>query len=311
MQALHHFEDLLVLLQGDLDVFRYPVLDLAERYGQRYREDALSILSKLEEFAGAHGETLADALKFYRAHVAETAEDRRLYQGSRKEGVLPQDLRFKRHYLFALTLSTALNRSRYELFLDYRKVIGEHVRKGISILEIGAGNCLDARFASSYGKVCAYEKNELSQVWHGILNLEETVDLHIEEYRFDQPQAYDLVTMIELLEHLADPVAYLKKTSQVLRHGGLAYLTFAIRMPQIDHLYDFGSIDECRGLLDQAGLTILHEQCMIDTFRPFEESERWQLAKDPRQAVIYCCLARRQEDEELGVLLSEFNEGVE
>src|SRR5436305_1283080 len=175
MPSLHHFEDLLRLLQGDLEVFRYPVLDLAERYGQRYREGALSILSKLEEFAGAQGQTLADALQLYRAHVAETAEDRRLYRGLRKESAVPQDLLFKRRYLYALTLSTVLNRSRYELFLDYRKIIGEHVRRGSSILEIGAGNCLDACVASSYGKVRAYEKNELSRVWHRILQLEATV----------------------------------------------------------------------------------------------------------------------------------------
>jgi len=311
MATVEGFEDFLDLIRNDLEIFRYPVLDLVERYRASYKEHALCILGKLEKFAGSQNETLAATLSFYARYVRQVAEDRLRLQGASKAGAISWDRRFKLDYLYALTLSTALNRSRYELFLDYRRTLEEHFQRRGALLEIGAGNCLDARFASSHGPVRAYEKNELSRMWQSILNLDERVDLRIEDYRFDEPDTYDFVTMIELLEHLENPAECLENTVRVLKDGGLAYLTFAIRMPQIDHLFNFTSVQECRNMLTEAGFALVREQCLIDTYLPFEESERWRLADDPRQAVIYCCLARKQRWEGPGSLLDGFNESLE
>jgi SAM-dependent methyltransferase len=311
MQNFDTFEGLLELMQGERALFRYSLRDLAERYGEEYKKNALFLVARLAEFAAANGETLADALDFYQSYIVQVAEERRCYQeGARREVTVPKDLRFKLHYLYALTLSTAFNRSRYELFLDYRRALGEHVQPGISILEVGVGNCLDAGFASSYGTVRAYEKNELSEVWHSILGLEKKVDLRIEEYCFDEPRSYDLVTLIEILEHLSDPGACLESAHRVLKDDGLAYLTFALRMPQIDHLHDFSSLAECRNLLQETGFTVLREQSLIDTYRPFEESERWQLADDSRQSVLYCCMVRKV-SREACAFFGGFNEDLD
>jgi SAM-dependent methyltransferase len=310
MATLESFADFLDLLQDDLEFFRYPVLDLVDRYGESYKGNALFILGRLEKFAGAQGDTLVDTLSFYARYVKQVAEDRQRLQGGTKAGAIPWDRQFQLEYIYALTLSTALNRSRYELFVDYRRVLEEHFQRG-ALLEIGAGNCLDAEFASSCGTVRAYEKNELSRVWQSALSLDKTFDLRIEEYRFDEPDAYDFVTMIELLEHLEDPGKCLENTARVLKDGGLAYLTFAIRMPQIDHLFNFMSVQECRNLLAETSLAPIWEQCLIDTYLPFEENERWRLADDPRQAVIYCCLVRKMRREELGTVVDEFNERLE
>ncbi|HEX3553916.1 MAG TPA: methyltransferase domain-containing protein [Thermoanaerobaculia bacterium] len=307
---LQRFEDFLELLGSDLNLFRYSVMDLEQRYGERYRQDALLILRKLEEFAGLHGETLADTVAFYSAYISQVAENRRLFRGTLMKGAIPQDRRFKLQYLYALTLSTALNRSRYELFLDYRQTLATSVRSGISILEIGAGNCLDAQFASFYGKVRAYETNELSLAWRRFLDPDGEIDLSIAVYRFDEPRTYDLVTMIELLEHLEDPGACLANAERVLRDDGLAYLTFAIRMPQIDHHYNFMSIQECRDMLDANGFTPIREQCLIDTYMPFEDKDRWRLAEAPEHAVIYCCLAGKNDSEASAELLARFTEDI-
>jgi len=303
---IHNFEDFLALLRNGLELFRFSVLDLEERYGERYRENALFILRKLEEFAGLHGETLADTLAFYSAYVAEVAENRKIFRGALMAGAVPQDPRFKLQYLYALTWSTIVNRSRFELFLDYRQALEENVPKGISILEIGSGNCLDAQFASSYGRVHAYETNELSLVWQRLLAPGGEIDLSIEIYPFDEPRTYDLVTMVELLEHLEDPAACLANAERVLQDDGLAYLTFAIRMPQIDHLYNFMSIQECRDMLAENGFTPVREQCLIDRYLPFEEIDRWRLAEDEQHAVIYCCLARKHDRQSSAALLAEF-----
>jgi hypothetical protein len=49
---LETFDDVLALLTGDLEIFRYPVSALVERFGDRYRRDSLEALRSLDRFAG-------------------------------------------------------------------------------------------------------------------------------------------------------------------------------------------------------------------------------------------------------------------
>lgn len=307
------FNGFVALLCGELEVFLYPVTDLAERWGDRYRQDALYILDRLAAFAHGQGESLGDALRFYRSHVDQVALDRRRFldEGVWPDPAAPEDEKAHRQYLYALTLSTVLNRSRYELFLNYRRAVKKYMKPGALVLEIGAGNCLDAAFASACAKVEAYEKNPLSRVWRCLVDPEGRIDLHLEECRFERASACDWVTMIELLEHLPDPSAYLQGASRVLRDDGLAYLTFALRMPQHDHLWLFESVQECRDLLAENRFRVLRDDCLIDSCLPFRGDERWHLADHPAHPAIYCCLAQKHGGEPRSVSLEDFNAALE
>lgn len=307
--ATRDFEAFLALLQGDLEVFLCMAKDLEARYGGLYRKDALFILNHLDAFARHQGETLGDVLGFYRNYVDRVSRERRIFQatGAWPAALGPDGDWAYRKYLYALTLSTMLTPSRYELFLDYRRALEDHLLPGSSILEIGAGNCLDAASASTRGRVEAYERNPLSRVWQSLLDPAGRIDLRIEECRFERAQAHDWVTMIELLEHLPDPATYLEGALRVLRDDGLAYMTFALRMPQADHLWPFQSVEECRELLQVSGFRLVRDHCLIDTCMPYEENERWSLAEDSTQAVIYCCLARKHVDRQAASRLADFN----
>lgn len=314
--AVDSFSDVLRLLGGGMELFHYSASHLGERYGDAYRSDAVFIFQKTEEFARACGEDLPAALASYRSWIERAAAERAAGDATRRgeeaAGGGLDDPGLRRDYLYALTLSTALNRSRYELLRDYRLAVEEHLQAqaGASILEIGAGNCLDSALASRYGKVSAYERNDLSLVWLRLLDLGGRVDLRIEDYLFDQPGAFHLVVMVELLEHVADPGAYLDGARRVLRDDGLAYFTFAVRMPQFDHLTHFDSIEECRGLLADHGFAVRREQCLVDTYLPFEDEDRWRLGEDPRHAVVYSCLAHKQAPRGAAEGLRAFNEEI-
>jgi SAM-dependent methyltransferase len=306
------FERFRALLCGSLEVFLYVVEELERRYGDRYRCDALFILDRLDAFARNQGETLGEALLFYRSYLDRVTRERRGYQESGAWPVKTEpDEKAHLEYLYSLSLSTVLNRSRYELFLDYRHAVEKLMKAGASILEIGAGNCLDATFASSRGHVEAYELNPLSRIWHRLLDPGSQIDLRIEECRFECEQAYDWVTMVELLEHLPDPSTYLEKAFRVLRDGGLAYLTFALRMPQADHLWLFQSVHECQDLLRESGFGLLREHCLIDTWMPYDEADLWSLADDPAHAAIYCCVAQKRADRPAEDGLEDFNAELE
>jgi Methyltransferase domain len=312
-------EQFLKQLDGELELFRYAIRDLLERYGDRYHADATFILTNLARFAAPHNQTLADILRLYADYLKQLlAEYHSFAQTGRyphlTEGELAQlfgDARFQINYLYILTLSTPLNRSRYEVFLHYRRMLAKYLKAAHSLLEIGGGNCLDALSLSAYGKVEVYERNPWSLSWLELLGLQDKIALQIADYEFADDRKYDFVAMIELLEHVSAPVAYLRGLHRVLKDGHYAYCTFAIRMPQFDHLYQFNSIADCQKLLADSGLQVVEDYCTINTHQPFAEAARWQLAADRRYAITYCCLVQKQSPHARQQLINLFNEEIE
>ena len=316
MQTL---DDFVHLLDGDLELFGYEIRALTERYGEVYTRDATFILTHLEQFAAHHGDTLLGVLQLYSDFTRQVVEDSKLfartgrYQNSSESDIehLVSDPTFQLHYLYFLTLSSALLRNRYEIFTHYRSMVRKHLRGDSLCLEIGGGNCIDAMFLSDFGCVTVFERNESSLLWQKILGIENKVNLKIADYDFHDRAKYDFVTMIELLEHVSDPAQYLKGTHLILKNEGSAYLTFALRMPQVDHLFLFDSIEQCQGLLGDSGFSIVEEFCTINTHQPFAEESRWTLANNPKNAVTYCCYVKKNEACETQRLIDDFNDGLD
>ena len=318
-RTINCFEDFRQRLQGDCEPFAYHVRELEQLYGDTYRRDAALIMQQLESFASHHGDALPGVLHRYEEYTRELLAEYEAYRRTRRyrhsseeeiEHIVDGE-QFKKEYLYTLTLSTALNRSRYEVHLHFKEMIKKYLKPGSTILEIGGGNCLNALLASDYGRVCVYEKNELSLLWHEILELQDKVELKIQTYRFDEPNRYDFVVMVELLEHVNDPSRYLDGAYTVLKDKGHAYLTFALRMPQVDHVSEFTSVEQCHALLDEAGLPVVEEYCTISSHRPFDEEERWELARDPKYPVTYCCVVGKFASNEASPQVESFNEELE
>lgn len=73
----------------------------------------------------------------------------------------------------------------------------------------------------------------------------------------------DALVCVEVLEHLEDPVAFLKGLRKTLRPGALAFITAAVNAPNADHIYLYRSI---RGIADEllsAGFWVVQ---MVETF---------------------------------------------
>lgn len=65
------------------------------------------------------------------------------------------------------------------------------------------------------------------------------VQIHIELYTGQNPNYFDAIYLIELLEHLEDPFSLLEICHQSLKKDGKIFLTTATDIPQFDHLYNF------------------------------------------------------------------------
>jgi|KBSSwiStaDraftv2_1062776.scaffolds.fasta_scaffold27671_2 2-polyprenyl-3-methyl-5-hydroxy-6-metoxy-1,4-benzoquinol methylase len=309
------FEDFRALLKDQLELFAYPVDELINRYGQGYKDNTVFILQKLEDFARRHHHTLYDTLLLYADHIKQTADAYKLFgQTGKYEYTFEDEIKhivednaYQLHYTYVLALSTVLNRGRYELFLHYRQMVKKYLKANHSVLEIGAGNCLDSMFTSGYGQVDAYERNDMSLEWQEILDLNDKIKLRIENYEFDGAKKYDFITMIELLEHVSDPTVYLNGAHAVLNPAGKAYLTFAVRMPQVDHLYQIDTIEQCKKLVSDCKFKILEDYCTILNHMPFDEDRRWVLAEDPKYAVTYCCVVEKTPEREVDRIIRDFN----
>lgn len=70
-------------------------------------------------------------------------------------------------------------------------------------------------------------------------------------------QKWPVIISIEILEHLEDPLQFLRILRHMLSDGGKAFISAAITAPQRDHIFLYNGIDEIMSHLYQAGFEIL------------------------------------------------------
>ncbi len=65
------------------------------------------------------------------------------------------------------------------------------------------------------------------------------------------------IQTIEVLEHLSDPIAFLKGVRRLLRQDGVGFIAAALTAAQVDHLYLYWTPDEVIEHLHAAGFRVL------------------------------------------------------
>ncbi|MBX3548091.1 MAG: class I SAM-dependent methyltransferase [Xanthobacteraceae bacterium] len=69
----------------------------------------------------------------------------------------------------------------------------------------------------------------------------------------------DFVINVEVLEHLPDPVTFLKALNRMLAPGGLGMITAAVTAPNADHIYLYNSVDEVAAQVREAGFKVIEQ----------------------------------------------------
>jgi hypothetical protein len=70
----------------------------------------------------------------------------------------------------------------------------------------------------------------------------------------------DIVICQEVLEHLEDPLSFIKALRDMAQPSGWGYITAAINAAHTDHIYLYRSPDEVKSQIEEAGWVIEHTQ---------------------------------------------------
>ena len=93
----------------------------------------------------------------------------------------------------------------------------------------------------------------------------------------DAAGEYGALVAGEVLEHVEQPLAFLRKVRELAAPGAFIYVTTAINAPEIDHIYLFDSVEQVRRMTAEAGLRIEDEEVFPYTGLSLEECEARRL----------------------------------
>lgn len=169
------------------------------------------------------------------------------------------------HHMHGLALAQYLWQEQYERIEFFRKTLPSFTGACASYLEVGGGHGLYAWTALQ--QLPEKTRLDLLDISPSSIKLARQmigpsrinyVLKDIFEYETQQP--YDFITAGEIIEHLENPLAFLRKISGFLSPEGAIYLTTPVNAPMIDHIYLFNNVPEIRDLIASAGLEIVMEK---------------------------------------------------
>jgi len=135
---------------------------------------------------------------------------------------------------------------------------------GGSLLEIGPGHGLLMYFAARsarFSNILGWDVSQTSAsvTRSNLLKLELSENVHIENvdvFKVDKAPFADAIVLSELLEHVEDPVAFLKAAGRLLRRNGRVFINIPINSPAPDHIFLWRSPEAVFDSIELAGFHV-------------------------------------------------------
>lgn len=179
-------------------------------------------------------------------------------------------------YLPGLLLSHFLWPHHYRQleFFDAAFTRPMRVAGGARFVEVGVGTGLYSRrllqalpMATGHGLDISPSSQAYANRHVAAFGLESRYQVHLRDVADEANASASWLICVEVLEHLEDPVAFLKSLRRVLAPGGRAFITAALDAANADHIYLYRTSDQVRAHLEAAGFAL--EQAFLGAaYRP-------------------------------------------
>lgn len=152
--------------------------------------------------------------------------------------------------------------------------------------EIGPGFGQYLSKAIQFGKFTSFKAIDISDTsvansnkYLDYLNISDKCRVKKEDFfQYDSNSKFDTIVMGEVLEHVEQPLAMLKKIREILASKGKAFITTVINAPAFDHIFLFNTLEEVLDLCKQAGFKIVEHEYYIANDLPLEKALKKKVA---------------------------------
>lgn len=236
-------------------------------------EEKLTLESYID-YCTCSGQTVEYLAKCYDLIVKDTLREQLFFQKHKRyryssyaevaDSVYLND-EYMAMYMHGLAITAFLwpnHRKMRRYFLDAipKKSTGNY-------LEIGPGHgvyLLSAMQLTSYehfeGIDISPKSIELTRriLESGKFAIPGSFDLHCRDFLADQGtgRKYDAIVMGEVLEHVEEPLSFLRTIRSLASEDSFIYITTCINAPAIDHIYLFESVESLEDVICTSGLSI-------------------------------------------------------
>ena len=244
-----------------------------EAMDEEFHQHAEGFLGRFERFMAARGESFDYGvecfLKLRECMLQERSAFLRSGQYANRsfaevERQIYENPAVMHFHMYGLIFAQFLWPDQYQRFRFFRERLPEY-RDGIaSYLEIGGGHGL---YIDEAVRLLRPDTTfDLVDISSTSLELargmcaEPRIQYHLMDmFDFPVERKFDFIAIGEVIEHLEQPLAMLRKVRELLSAAGRAYVTTPANAPMIDHIYLFRNAEEIRAMLRQSGFEIERE----------------------------------------------------
>ena len=173
---------------------------------------------------------------------------------------------FMERYMHGLLFSHVLWYMHASSLHFFRQRLEARVSPGGRVLEVGSGHGLllylaltDLKLAEAHG--WDLSDVSLAQTRHAlqVLGAEDRSHFALQDMHKVQPggEAFDLVILSHILEHLDDPVGALERMRGAVAKGGVLFVNVPLNAPMPDHVILLETPDMAANLLRRGGFNIV------------------------------------------------------
>ncbi len=277
---MENFNKILELIYLKSSFQKKKIIKYLETQDEKYFKSAEDFAKEYSSFLASQNISLESAVDAYLEMCNDMVISQLYFM---KTGKYPAEMAEKafsdvynnitkmKSYMVGLAISQFLwptHYKMYQFFLEYISLKKEQIN---SYLEIGPGHGLFLKDA--YKKIMKDDSDirfRAIDISETSLNLSQSiVNLLIgknkiefsamDALQYSENEAFDFITMGEVLEHVNFPDNLLSKISRLLTVRGAAFISTCVNCPSIDHVYHFKCVDEIREILILNNLTIKSE----------------------------------------------------